>query len=233
MTRVAIMQPYFFPYLGYLQLMCSCDLFVILDDVQYMKGGWINRNRILVGGQPGWLTFPVEKDSIQLQINERSYAAGEGPRSTILAQLDNAYRKAPHHGSVMPLVEAVMAFEDTNVAGFNTNLLRTLHERLDLGCTLLVSSQLDKDPALTGQERVIDMCRRLGATQYINAIGGMALYDRESFGRHDIDLKFVRGWLAPYPQLGAPFVPGLSIIDVMMFNAPSELPALLDDYELV
>jgi hypothetical protein len=227
------MQPYFFPYLGYLQLMRSCDLFVILDDVQYMKGGWINRNRILVGGQPGWLTLPVEKDSIQLQINQRSYAPGEGPRSTIRAQIANAYRRAPHRASVMPLVETVMAFEDRNVAGFNTHLLRRLHERLELRCEIVVSSALEKEPGLAGQERVIDMCRRLGASRYINAIGGMELYDRDSFGRQGIDLKFVRGQLAPYPQLGAPFVPGLSIIDVMMFNGPAELPALLDDYELV
>lgn len=229
---VAIMQPYFFPYIGYFQLMRACDVFVVLDDVQYMKGGWINRNRILLGGQPHWLTCPVVKDSVTLNINQRLYKREEGARS-VVAAVENAYRKAPHAAQTLADVRTIMEFPDPNVAAFNTHLLRHLHARLGLTSKLLISSQLDKTPALTGEARVIDICRRLGATKYVNAIGGLDLYDRRRFAVAGMELSFLKAKSVPYPQFGGEFVPFLSILDVLMFNAPDDVGRLLEGFDLI
>jgi hypothetical protein len=230
---VAVMQPYFFPYIGYFQLMRACDVFVVLDDVQYMKGGWINRNRILLGGQPHWLTFPVVRDSVTLDINQRAYQSGEGERKRVLDAVENAYRRAPLFASAMDDVRAVMSYPDCNVAAFNTHLLRTLHRRLGLTCQILVSSELPKTGGLKGVERVIDLCLTLGATRYVNASGGVDLYDSDRFAREGLELSFIRARTVTYEQFRNPFVPFLSIIDVMMFNSPETVSVMLDEYDPV
>jgi hypothetical protein len=228
---VSIMQPYFFPYIGYFQLLRASDIFVLLDDVQYIKGGWINRNRILLGERPHWLTFPVEKAPLHDPINERSYQASEANRGAVLNSLDNAYRKAPRRGEVMDEMEAIMAFDDPNVAAFNRNLIEQLAKRLEIDIEITSSSDMETTPGLRGQERVIDICRRLGADTYVNSIGGTGLYQADAFAAEGIDLKFLKARPEPYPQLGGEFVPFLSIVDVMMFNAAGDTTRLLDAYD--
>jgi hypothetical protein len=229
----SIMQPYFFPYIGYLQLLRAADVFVLLDDVQYIKGGWINRNRILLGGKPHWLTFPVEKASLQLRINERSYQASEANRNSILHALANAYRKAPHAEAVLNDAAEIMAFENANVAAFNRNLIERVAERLGIEVRILSSSEMETTPDLRGQDRVIDICRRLGAETYVNSIGGTGLYQADAFAANGIELKFLKARPQPYRQFGDGFVPFLSILDVLMFNAPDEASNLLNAYDFV
>lgn len=233
MITVGIMQPYFFPYVGYFQLLRACDVFVLLDDVQYIKGGWINRNRILLDGRPHWLTFPVEKAPLHHRINERSYQASGESRAAVPNLLANAYRKAPHLGSAMELVDGVMASPDANVAAFNRNLIERVAERLGIATRILSSSEMETTPGLRGQERVIDICRRLEAGTYINSIGGTELYQHDAFAAAGITLKFLKARPEPYPQFGGEFVPFLSIIDVMMFNTPAGAAKLLDAYDLL
>jgi hypothetical protein len=231
-TTVAIMQPYFFPYIGYYQLIAQSDVFVLLDDVQYMKGGWINRNRILVNGAPHWLTFPVEHAPIQLSIDQRAYQASDANRGKVLNALANAYRKAPQAAATLEAAAEIMAYEDANVAGFNRNLLTRVARMLGIETPILAASELDRTPGLTGQERVLDLCRRLGADTYVNAPGGAGLYDGDAFAAVGIALRFLKSVAEPYPQFGQPFVPFLSILDVMMFNPPEAAALLLDNYEL-
>lgn len=230
---VAIMQPYFFPYIGYFQLMKAVDCFVFYDDAQYMKGGWVNRNRILQDGAAAWWTFPIDRDDYRLPIHQRRYARSPARIRSLLGKLDGAYRDAPHAASTLALAATYFDGEQTMVSTFNQAHLADIARRLGIRCKFLVSSQLEQDRALTGEARVVDLCRRLGATRYLNAIGGTALYDAATFARAGIELGFVQPALTDYPQLGRPHVPLLSIIDVLMFNPIEQVRAMLDRHAIV
>ncbi|TCV94953.1 WbqC-like protein [Luteibacter rhizovicinus] len=227
--KVAIMQPYFFPYIGYFQLMHAVEKFVIYDDAQYMKGGWINRNRILHTGAPLWWSAPVTHDSLKLPINRRTYSPGKEHRDRLIRQLDAAYRTAPHFHSVRDLVVECLSFNSINVATFNTNLLTTLARALDLPCQLLLSSDISAS-ATTGEERVLDICESLGATIYINTPGGRKLYSHEHFLSRHIRLCFLCPEVPAYTQLGHPPIPGLSIVDCLMFNGLKKTRTLTSQY---
>jgi hypothetical protein len=230
---VAIMQPYFFPYIGYFQLMKAVDCFVFYDDAQYMKGGWINRNRILQNGAAAWWTFPIERDDFRLPIDQRRYARSPERTRSLLGKLDGAYREAPHFASTRALTADYFNDSHSVVSAFNQMHLADIARRLDIRCEFLLSSQLDQDSALGGEARVIDLCRGLGATHYLNAMGGTALYNAATFARAGIELGFVQPAMTDYPQLGRPHVPFLSIIDVLMFNPIERVRAMLDRHAIM
>lgn len=236
MKTVAIMQPYFFPYIGYFQLINAVDSFLIYDDVQYIKGGWINRNRILLNGNPHYITLPVEKGHWRDKISERNFSSPkfEQAKAKIVRQLSSAYGKAPYFSGVMHLVEQVFACEERNVARFLINHLRKVCDYLRIETPFLISSETQKQNAeLSGQNRGIAMCKALEAHRYINAIGGMDLYDPSSFEQERIKLNFIKTLDFSYYQFGDTFVPNLSIIDVMMFNDVEQIREYLAMYELV
>ena len=188
---VGIMQPYFFPYMGYFQLILHSDVFVFHDDVQYIKGGWVNRNRILSDNRLSWITFPVCKASHDRPINERRYVADERTRNRLLRRIAAAYRSAPFFKETYPLVQEIMSFADTNVATFNVHLASRIAAHLNICTPILLSSTLPTSSKLTGQERVIEICRCLSATHYVNASGGRKLYARGQFSRAGIELGFL------------------------------------------
>lgn len=228
------MQPYLLPYLGYFQLISAVDTFVIYDDVQWMKGGWINRNRMLFGGRPEWFTLSVKKDPLGTFISATEFSEKfDEEKQSILAKMHAAYRAAPFVGPTMKLVESCFASADNNAAAFISRALKKCCEYLDLHTEILLSSELDKSEGLRGQDRVIDISATLGASEYVNAIGGTHLYDREAFAERGLRLSFVQSEPISYPQLGAEFVPDLSIIDVLMFNSVESVVKLMNEYELV
>lgn len=227
------MQPYFFPYIGYFQLMRLVDVFVLYDDVQYIKGGWINRNRILVNGAPSWLTFSVTKAPLEFAINQREYVLDAKETDGLVNQIANAYGKAPFFNQIFPWIASLIRYETSNVALYNQNLLMSLAQHLGLTCRFEVSSSLVKDNLLKGQERVIDICSRLGATHYVNPIGGIELYARSAFDKAGIELNFLKARQVEYTQYTNTHVPFLSIIDVLMFNGIDGAIALLDEYDLL
>lgn len=231
--KLAIMQPYFFPYIGYFQLIAASDVFVLHDDVQYIKGGWINRNRILLNGEDRMITFPVQKAPYDLLINARNYVDDKQARKDIINLVKQAYAQAPCYRQVFPLIEELLMFEDRNVARFNENLIRRVAEYLGLGCRIIVSSGMEKDDSLAGEARVLEICKRLGATDYTNPIGGTELYHQEAFQQHGITLRFLEAQNEPYEQRGDKWVPFLSIIDVLMFNSTGEVLRLLAGYRLL
>lgn len=228
----AIMQPYFFPYIGYFQLMRAVDVFVVFDDVQYMKGGWINRNRILAHDVPSWFTLPVKRDALSLPINEREYVREPWVRR-LEQQLQASYAKAPGYRDQEPWLRELLEHGDTNVARYNTHVLLEIARELGIDCDILVSSQMEKSADLKGQARVIDLCYRVGATTYVNAIGGIELYDAEAFDVAGIELQFLRSEPDQYEQFGAAHVPLLSIIDVLMFNPTKRMQSMLSNFSLV
>lgn len=231
--KLAIMQPYFFPYMGYFQLIAASDVFVLHDDVQYIKGGWVNRNRILLNGESRMITFPVQKDAYELPINARRYVDDQQARKDIINLIKQAYAKAPCYRQVFPLLDELLMFEDRNVARFNENLIRRIADFIGLGCKIITSSGMEKDDSLAGESRVLDMCKRLGATDYINPQGGQSLYDTATFRNAGIDLRFLFMRPAPYTQRAADFVPYLSIIDGLMELGPVDIKPYLAEFDLI
>jgi hypothetical protein len=230
---VAIMQPYLFPYIGYFQLMAACDVFVVYDDAQYRRGGWINRNRILLNGAPRWFSLPVSKAPVETQIGAMRYLLNDETLGELSERLAAAYRKAPHFESARNLFDEVMSFADDNVARFNAQSLRRISQSIGLDRTFVRSSELGRDTALKAQAAVVDICQRLGARRYVNAMGGTGLYDAASFAAAGIQLAFVKPEPQPYPQFGAEHVPNLSILDLLMFLEPAQIHAMLTQYSLV
>jgi hypothetical protein len=232
--KLGIMQPYLFPYIGYFQLIANCDLFVVHDDVQYIKGGWINRNRILINRAPHHITLPIRNDSAHLPINERCFASDfEKQKMRLLRQIHDAYGRTPFFADAYGLVRDCFHSTDDNVARFVTQTIKRCCERLAITTPLVMSSSLSKNSALQAEERVIAINKALGADIYINPIGGIELYDRENFAKHGIKLQFIRTRDFQYQQFAAPFVPSLSILDVMAFNPPEKVQDFLRACDLV
>ena len=225
------MQPYFFPYIGYLQLMQLVDVFVFYDDAQYMKGGWVNRNRYLLNGTAAWMGYTVKKENYKLFINQREYQLSDV--NSLKDKLKGAYAKAPYFKSVFPIICSILDFTDGNVASFNQNSLKVLADYLGIQCEFKISSELSKNNNLRGQDRVVDICKAVGATHYINTIGGTSLYSRASFEKKAMTLSFIQAGKFDYKQFNDSHEPYLSIIDVMMFNSLDDISKMMSNYSLL
>ena len=225
--KLALMQPYLFPYIGYFQLLAQVDRFVFYDDVNFIKNGWINRNRLLLQGEPRYFTVPLRDASPFRKILEVEIAPGSGWRRTMRESIRHAYGKAPHFTAVAALVERVLDTGTSRIGELAKESVRAVVEHLGLVTDLVDSSTRYGNESLSGAARVVDICRREGASDYYNAPGGRALYDADDFGRHGIALHFVQPQPIEYRQGSAAFVPGLSIIDVLMHNDPMQTRELL------
>ena len=228
------MQPYLFPHIGYFQLMHAVDRFVVADDVQFIKQGWINRNRLLINGNATYFSVPLKRHAAAALIKdvEINDAPGRRWRTTLLKTIANFYRRAPSFDAVYPIVERVIGGPFTTIADMARASLREVRDYLGIPASIVDSSARYANAHLKGQDRVIDTCRAEGATDYVNAIGGRALYSREVFLAHGIRLHFICSDAIEYSQFKPPFVPSLSVIDVLMFNAQSDACGLLARYQL-
>ncbi|NLB55040.1 MAG: WbqC family protein [Lentisphaerae bacterium] len=231
--KIGIMQPYFVPYIGFWQLLNAVDQYVIYDDVNFIKGGWINRNRILVQGKPQYFNIQMEGASPFKKINEINVNSSVVWREKAMKTIDLAYRKAPYFNTVYPLIEKIIFCGENNLAQFVTNSIRCICDYLDITTRLIISSEFEQDRALRGQDRVLDICSRLQATEYYNAIGGRELYSKDAFAQNGIELHFLKTNDIMYQQFENDYTPYLSIIDVMMFNSKEEMCNLIHQYALV
>lgn len=232
MHKTAIMQPYFFPYLGYWQAINAVDTYVVYDDVTYIKGGWINRNKILLNEQAHLITLPLQNSSSFKNINEIEITNNPKIISKILRSIQYAYTKAPYFNNIMPIIEDLIE-NNINIAQLNYNSIIKICEYLKIGTKIIFSSKLDKDNSLHAQDKVIHINKLLGSDIYINAIGGQELYDRGEFKQNGIELKFIKMGDIKYQQFKNGFIPNLSIIDVMMFNSVKQIKDMLNNYELI
>lgn len=231
--RVAIMQPYFLPYIGYFQLIAAVDVFVLYDNVKYTKKGWINRNRLLLNGAESTFSLPLKKDSDYLHIIDRELSYDFSPQK-FLNQVMGAYVKAPQFNTIWPLIKGIVEYEDKNLFRFLHNSIVKISQYLDLKTQIKISSEIPILDDLKNQEKVLALCEALGAGTYLNAIGGIDLYAQDAFLKKGVELKFIKSLPFQYSQLGNPFVPWLSIIDVIMFNPLEEVHTFLKTkYELV
>lgn len=227
------MQPYFFPYIGYWQLIQAVDRFVIYDDVNYIKGGWINRNRILINGEPHYITVPLNQSSPYKKICETAMQASSSWRGKLVKMLEVTYRKAPDFIDVFPVIENLIRFDTDNLSEYLANQLQALSKFMGINTEFVVTSRGYGNDELSGQERVLDICQREGATTYINPQGGQSLYDAGSFHDAGIDLRFIVMRPIPYKQRADEFVPYLSIIDALMETGSVGIKRHLDSFELI
>lgn len=230
----AVEQPYFLPYIGYWQLLNAVDLFVILDDVNYIRRGFINRNSILLNGAPYRFSIPVKDASQNKKIMEMRLCFDEKEKQKFLSRIEYAYKKAPYFSQVFPFISDIIHNPDEDLTGFIQYSLTSVAAYLGIDTRIIRSSAMDKDNTLTGQNRVVEICRQIGADTYINPAGGRKLYDSRTFHKENMELFFLdtRHENIIYPQFNNPFVGMLSIIDIMMFNPTEKIQHFLKEYDL-
>lgn len=235
LPTVAIMQPYAFPYLGYFSLVEASDIFVAYDDVNYIPRGWINRNRLLINGAEFTFTIPVANASQNDLIHQVRLHGYAGFRDKFLKQIQQAYRKATCFDVGFGYVEAVMAPGRNSISELAISSIEEAFRLLGSPKRILRSSEFAAESrGMERAERLIAIAKALGSVSYVNAMGGTALYDKPFFSEHGVRLSFVRPHLSTYPQLRVDsFVPGLSIIDILMNNPVQRVVEMIRDYELV
>lgn len=231
--KLAIMQPYFLPYIGYFQLIDSVDLFVLYDNIKYTKKGWINRNRMLKNGNDVIFSLPLKGASDFLDIRDRELAV-DFNRGKLLNQISAAYRRAPYFSQTFPLIEKIVQYKENNLFNFIHNSIVRTCEHLDITTRIRISSEISTAHDLKNQEKVLAFCESIGANIYVNAIGGIELYSIDEFQARHIELKFIKSKPFEYMQFGGDFLPWLSIIDVMMFNSQENIKKYItQNYEFI
>lgn len=230
--KICIMQPYFFPYIGYWQLINAVDVFVIYDNIQYTKKGWINRNRFLQNGKDAVFSISLKRDSNFLDVKDR-IISGDFNKIKLLNKIKEAYKKAPYFDQVFFLFKKVVLSNDNNLFTYIFFSIKEICKYLTIDTKLIKSSDIDINHGLKSQDKVLAICQNIGTNVYINAIGGKELYSKELFSEQGIDLKFIKTESIIYNQFDKQFVPWLSIIDVMMFNNQEEISKMLHDYQLI
>ncbi len=236
--KLGIMQPYFFPYIGYWQLMNAVDEYLIIDDVNYIKGGYINRNKILVNGEPFNFGIPIRKASQNKLINEHEHGIDQACVDKLLTTLRSAYAKAPFFEETYAHVKEVLEYglksEGLNLGAFLENANRLTAQKLGIETPIyLTSRDVQRDINCKREYMVVDICKRRGATDYYNAIGGTRLYSQHFFRENGLGLRFVQTNDFTYKQFKDEFVPNLSIIDIMMFCSEEQIADILNAYTLV
>ena len=231
--KVAIMQPYFLPYIGYFQLIAAADVFIIYDNIKYTKKGWINRNRMLVNSTDAIFSLPLKKDSDTLDVVSRELSK-DFDRNKLLNQFRGAYASAPYFSDVFPLLERIVQCNESNLFRYIYNSVVEMCLLLGIKTEIRISSNITIDHTLKGQDKVLALCRATGASCYINAIGGTELYSNKEFNKYNINLKFLKSKINEYHQYGAKFNPNLSIIDNLMFNSIEKIKKTIKtDYILI
>ncbi len=231
---VAIMQPYFFPYLGYFQLVQAADHFVFYDDVMFIKKGWINRNRILMQGNDFLFSIPLEKQSQHKSIRQSTVAYGTEFPSKWLQQIESAYKKAPHFQEVLELIHRVIQENPVSIADLAAKSVMETWTYLGLEQKFYMSSELKTKPDVDRALRLIHITQELGDSHYINAVNGQSLYDKPLFAAQGVQLDFLSPKLQPYPQGNqSEFMAGLSMIDVLMWNSREEVIQQLKNFDLI
>lgn len=218
------------PYIGYWQLIAAVDTYVVYDDVNFIKRGWINRNNILLNGEKKLFSIALHDVSQNKLINEISIADDFYKLRKTIAM---SYSRAPFYAPTMELLDTIFQFPKDNIALFIDNSIRLVCDYLDIHTNILLSSHIKKNNALRGQDKIISLCKLLNADTYVNAIGGMELYDKQIFEHNNIRLWFLQPEIESYRQFKYDFVPGLSIIDILMFCPIKQIRSMLQNYSLV
>lgn len=229
--KIAIMQPYFFPYIGYYQLVNASDKFIFYDDVNFIKNGWINRNRILVNNSPNYITIQLKGASPFKLINQIEFTDN---RLKIGKTIQMAYKKAPYFEQVWPVVNEVLNYQSDKIRDIAIKSITEVFKYLGVSKEFELSSEeYSNTKQQERAERLITICKENRAQTYYNSQGGVKMYSKDYFKQNGLDLYFIIPETIIYKQFTEQFSPNLSIIDVMMFNEPEEINRMLNRYVLI
>ena len=229
--KISIMQPYLFPSLAYWQLFRASDKFVILDDVNYIKRGWINRNRVVIAGGDHLFTAPVAQASQNRLIKYMEFADDKW-KSKLATTLNKSYARTPFFKSASALVDECLGCQEKNVSKFILNSFRLINAYMGTEVDIVESSSIYNSPH-TGHKRIVDICAKEKSSCYINSIGGKLLYSADMFTGNGMELKFLKSDCLQYKQNSETFIPNLSIIDVIMNNSKEDVNIMLNQYQLI
>lgn len=235
--KLGIMQPYFFPYLGYYSLIKSTDQFILFDTVQFIRHGWIERNRTLKPVE-GWqyIAVPLEKKAyLRTAISELVIRNNEDWKGKLIRQLEHYKKRAPFYSETMNVIDDALNMGTTSIVKLNENILKKTCEYLQIPLKISIFSEMNLEIGEVNDPGgwALEISKTLGASEYINPTGGMGIFNPEQYSKSGISLRFLGNNLQPYNQRRQPFEAGLSIIDVMMFNDIECINNLIDDIFLV
>lgn len=233
MRTLAIMQPYFFPYLGYFSLIKNCDEFILLEDVQFIKHGWIERNRILKPDGLDWqyIMVPLQKYHQQTLIKDILINNTTNWKQKIFSQLEHYKKKSRQYSVIIDLIHECLAIETESITQLNKHILERICSYLHIHTPITVFS-LDSTPIslpASGDEWALNICKARNVYRYINPVGGIDFFDVDKYMKNGIKINFIVNNLAEYSQGKNPFISGLSIIDVLMYNSIEQVNALIDN----
>lgn len=233
--KVGIMQPYFFPYLGYYSLIKSTDQFILFDTVQFIRHGWIERNRVLKPVE-GWqyIAVPLEKKSLTTPISETKIRNMENWRDKINRQLEHYKKRAPHYHATIEIINSAIDIDTDSIVVMNANILAKTCEYIGIPLKLKIFSEmgLNIGNELGAGEWALYISKAISASEYVNPMGGRDIFRPDQFKAEGITLSFIENNLHQYSQRRPSFESGLSIIDVMMFNDVPQIIQLIDDVNL-
>ncbi len=236
--KLAIMQPYFFPYLGYISLIKHTDEFMLFDPVQFIRHGWIERNRILKPND-GWqyISVPLQKHDLETKIKDIKIDNSQNWQDKIFAQLQHYKKKSPFYNQTIEVIQKGFSDKTDSITKLNYNILKAVCDYLNISfnCSIFSERNLNVKDATAPDEWALNICLALKYQEYWNPPGGQDFFDSSKYQKAGIKLVFQKPVLDFYSQRRGPdkFEPGLSIIDVMMFNSPEEINEMLDKYELI
>jgi hypothetical protein len=229
--KIAIMQPYFFPYIGYFQMINVVDKFIFYDDVNFIKNGWINRNKILINATPNYLTVQLKGASPNKLIKDIEFTDN---RTKLKRTIEMSYKKAPLFNNAWPVIEEILNCKTNLISDLAIKSIVKICEYININTIFELSSNCYVETKnLEKTVRLIQICKLNNALNYINPIGGIGLYNRIDFNRHNIQLEFIETQSIEYKQFNHQFVPSLSIIDVIMFNPVEKIQDMLNQYRLI
>lgn len=233
--KTAVMQPYLFPYIGYLQLIAAVDKFVFFDDVNFIKKGWINRNRILCNGEEHLFALPLEKISQNKKINQTHIFEAEKSKPQLFNLIQSSYKTAPYAREWLPQIqEWLLSSSETRISHYNGFILTRLARALDLKTSFEYSSDIPGHTDLHAQSKILAIISALGATQYYNLSGGVDLYKSEDFSSQGIELKFIRTPKFIYDQPSKTgFLPNLSILDLLFYVPLTKIQDWIESVEVI
>ena len=235
--KIGIMQPYFLPYLGYFSLIKHTKRYILFDSVQFIKHGWIERNRILKP-QSGWqyISVPLTKHSSDTKIKDIVIKNTTDWRNKIFSQLEHYKRRAPFYQDTIDTLKNALDIDTESIVELNEHVLKVIcaYIGIEFNENIFSEMNLPIEEINTPDEWALNICKSLGnVDEYWNPEGGLEFFDREKYEKAGININFIKMNLTRYPQRRPEFEAGLSIVDVMMFNEPSKINKMLDDYELL
>ena len=230
--KIGIMQPYFLPYIAYFSLINLVDKFIYYDDVQYIKRGWVNRNRVKMKNEWLYIILPIKKASLNSNINEVFVVNNKREIDKIKNTIKHCYVNAPNYEKIKNIV-----FENIkpglNISKLNINLINIICNYLNIDTKMYISSEIEKNSNLKGENQILEICKRLDGDLYINPIGGKELYSKKKFYKLGIRLNFIEIDKIEYYQGKYNFIENLSFLDVLMWCSKEKIHHLLKMYKLV